>query len=578
MFNDLKIKFNNYIKENFTLVSYHLLLNTDSNKKDFGDLNSNIAMQLAKVLKKNPNSVAQEIVLNFKHEALEKIEIAGPGFLNFFLKEISFKDLAITVLKEQESAFKTAHKSQKISLEFVSANPTGPLHIGHGRGAIIGDVLANIWIFLGHQVTKEYYINDAGAQIGKLGRSLKVRIEQQQGLDSVLQEDAYHGEYLIDLAIEYLEKYNRSLSKPINNSLKERIGPVGPVSLEIAYNAIVGLYEKSNSLDDNLITNFAKEKLLELICQTLSEYGIDFDVWFSEQSLHSSGVIQKSIQKLTNKNHTFEHEGSLWFRSTTFGDDKDRVIVKQNGELTYVAADIAYMQNKIDRGADRLVMILGHDHHSYVTRLKALQQAMGLEEYQFDIILYQLVKIQKGGERVRMSKRSGNSIMLQDVIATIGKDAARFFYLNRKADADLDLDLDLALQKSETNPVFYVQYACVRIKSVLERAEQFSFFLDINQVDIANLDVSIINEKELIKKMYQLQELLEQIVENFQTHLLAYYTIELAHCLHSYYSKNRIINPADIIGTRMRIGVLKTCKIAFETAFKLLGISCPDKM
>ena len=540
MFNDLKIKFNNYIKENFTLVSYHLLLNTDSNKKDFGDLNSNVAMQLAKVLKKNPNSVAQEIVLNFKHEALEKIEIAGPGFLNFFLKEISFKDLAITVLKEQESAFKTAHKSQKISLEFVSANPTGPLHIGHGRGAIIGDVLANIWIFLGHQVTKEYYINDAGAQIGKLGRSLKVRIEQQQGLDSVLQEDAYHGEYLIDLAIEYLEKYN--------------------------------------NLDDNLITNFAKEKLLELICQTLSEYGIDFDVWFSEQSLHSSGVIQKSIQKLTNKNHTFEHEGSLWFRSTTFGDDKDRVIVKQNGELTYVAADIAYMQNKIDRGADRLVMILGHDHHSYVTRLKALQQAMGLEKYQFDIILYQLVKIQKGGERVRMSKRSGNSIMLQDVIATIGKDAARFFYLNRKADADLDLDLDLALQKSETNPVFYVQYACVRIKSVLERAEQFSFFLDINQVDIANLDVSIINEKELIKKMYQLQELLEQIAENFQTHLLAYYTIELAHCLHSYYSKNRIINPADIIGTRMRICVLKTCKIAFETAFKLLGISCPDKM
>ena len=540
MFNDLKIKFNNYIKENFTLVSYHLLLNTDSNKKDFGDLNSNVAMQLAKVLKKNPNSVAQEIVLNFKHEALEKIEIAGPGFLNFFLKEISFKDLAITVLKEQESAFKTAHKSQKISLEFVSANPTGPLHIGHGRGAIIGDVLANIWMFLGHQVTKEYYINDAGAQIGKLGRSLKVRIEQQQGLDSVLQEDAYHGEYLIDLAIEYLEKYN--------------------------------------NLDDNLITNFAKEKLLELICQTLSEYGIDFDVWFSEQSLHSSGVIQKSIQKLTNKNHTFEHEGSLWFRSTTFGDDKDRVIVKQNGELTYVAADIAYMQNKIDRGADRLVMILGHDHHSYVTRLKALQQAMGLEKYQFDIILYQLVKIQKGGERVRMSKRSGNSIMLQDVIATIGKDAARFFYLNRKADADLDLDLDLALQKSETNPVFYVQYACVRIKSVLERAEQFSFFLDINQIDIANLDVSIINEKELIKKMYQLQELLEQIAENFQTHLLAYYTIELAHCLHSYYSKNRIINPADIIGTRMRIGVLKTCKIAFETAFKLLGISCPDKM
>ena len=540
MLNQLKNKFKNYITKNFKDVNYHILLNTDPNKKDFGDLNSNVAMQLAPTLKKNPRAIAQEIADNFKDEAIEKIEIAGPGFLNIFLKDDYLKELSINLLNKKEDSFKTEQKSQNISLEFVSANPTGPLHIGHGRGAIIGDVLANIWNFLGQKVTKEYYINDAGAQIGKLGRSLKVRIEQQQGLESALPEDAYHGEYLIDLAIEYLQKHK--------------------------------------DFSENSLEDYAKEKLLASICQTLSDYGINFDVWFSEKSLHESGAIQTAIEKLSNLNHTYQHEGSLWFKSTSFGDDKDRVIKKQTGELTYVAADIAYMKDKIDRGADRLVMILGHDHHSYVTRLKALQQAMGLEKYPFDIILYQLVKIQKGGERVRMSKRSGNTITLQDIIETIGKDAARFFYLNRKADADLDLDLDLALQQSDDNPVFYVQYACVRIKSILDRAAQDTNLANISINDIENYSEKLTKEKDLIKKMYQLQELLNQISDNFQTHLLAYYTIELAHTLHRYYAQNRVINPNDVAGTRVRLAILKACLTTFETAFKLLGIGCPDRM
>jgi arginyl-tRNA synthetase len=534
----LKHKFDEYIKSNFGDVSYHLLINTDPHKKEFGDLNSNVAMQLAKNLKKNPKAIAEEIAANFKNEFLDKIEIAGPGFLNLFLKVEAYKHLAKKILIDKENAFKYEIKPENISLEFVSANPTGPLHIGHGRGAIIGDVLANIWTFLGHKVTREYYINDAGAQIGKLGRSLKVRIDQEKGLSAELPEDAYHGEYLIDLAIEYLQE--------------------------------------KRSDDQTELEEFAKEKLLKIICETLSKYGITFDVWFSEKSLHESGAISTAIEHLTNQNHTYEHEGSLWFRSTSYGDDKDRVVRKSSGELTYVAADIAYMKNKIDRGAQRLVMILGHDHHSYVTRLKSLQQAMGLGQYPFDIILYQLVKIQKGGERVRMSKRAGNSITLDDIIDTIGKDAARFFYLNRKADADLDLDIDLAMQKNDDNPLFYVQYANVRIKSVLDRAAQEKI-TGITSQDILNAE-SLENEKDLIKKIYQLQELLEQIAHNNQTHLLAYYTIELAHSLHSYYSKNRVVNPADISNTRMKLAVLEACKIAFETTFKLLGISCPERM
>jgi arginyl-tRNA synthetase len=533
----LKNKFDEYIKKNFGEVSYQLLINTDSHKKDFGDLNSNVAMQLAKNLKKNPRALAEEISNNFKNEFIAKIEIAGPGFLNIFLTNDAYTELAKKILQEKADVFKHAIKPENISLEFVSANPTGPLHIGHGRGAIIGDVLANIWTFLGHKVTREYYINDAGAQIGKLGRSLQVRIDQEKGLSTELPEDAYHGEYLIDLAIQYLQEKR---------------------------------YDDQTELEE-----YAKEKLLKLICQTLANYGINFDVWFSEKSLHSSGAISTAIKHLTNQNHTYEHEGSLWFRSTSYGDDKDRVVRKSSGELTYVAADIAYMKNKIDRGAQRLVMILGHDHHSYVTRLKSLQQAMGLEQYPFDIILYQLVKIQKGGERVRMSKRAGNSITLDDIIETIGKDAARFFYLNRKADADLDLDIDLAMQKNDDNPLFYVQYANVRINSVLDRAAQEKI-TNINSADLGNANLE--NEKDLIKKIYQLQELLEQIANNHQTHLLAYYTIELAHSLHSYYSKNRVINPTDVPNTRMKLAVLEAAKIAFATAFQLLGISCPERM
>lgn len=537
MLQQLKKDFADFIISNYGNSQYQININTDPNKKDFGDINTNVAMQLAKDLKKNPRIIAQDIADKFKNKLVEKIELAGPGFLNFYLKEEALALLVKNLVDKKDSCFKTNQKSEKISLEFVSANPTGPLHIGHGRGAIIGDVLANIWSFLGHNVTKEYYINDAGAQIGKLGRSLKVRIDQQKGLAEDLPEDAYHGEYLIDLALEIIQK---------------------------------------NNIDNINFEEFAKEKLLKDISDTLTDYGINFDVWYSEKSLHESGKIKTAINHLTNQNHTYQHENSLWFKSTNFGDDKDRVIIKSSGELTYVAADIAYMKDKIDRGAERLVMILGHDHHSYVTRLKGLQQAMGLDKYPFDIILYQLVKIKKGGERVRMSKRSGKSITLRDIINTIGKDAARFFYLNRKADADLDLDIDLALEKSENNPVFYVQYACVRIKSILDRANEIEEFRDINDSDLNNCKFS--EEKDLIKKIYQLQELLDQISTNFQTHLLAYYTIELAHTLHSYYSKNRVINPQDIKTTRKRLALLKCCKTAFETAFKLLGISCPDRM
>ena len=414
-------------------------LNTDDQKQQFGDITSNAALVLAKALKQSPRDIAQTISEKFHEENIEKIEIAGPGFLNFFLKPEAFSKLAQELFEQKQSFFKPETLNSKaINIEFVSANPTGPLHFGHGRGGIIGDVLGNVLRFLGHKVTKEFYINDAGLQIQKLGTSLKIRYQQKSGMDVTVPEDAYHGTYLIDLANQLFTEHGKKLlDQP-----------------------------------DEFFTTYAMAKLLEQIKQTLQDYGINYDEWFSEQSLHESSKIEQALAILEKYGHLYEQDGALWFTSTKFGDDKDRVLRKQSGNLTYAAADIAYMQNKINRGHEHLIYILGHDHHSYATRLKSILQALKLEQYQLDIILYQLVHMKERGKNVRMSKRKGNIVTLQDVIDTVGKDVARFFYLNRKADAQLEFDLELALTQTDENPVCYIQYAYSRTGSILAKSKK----------------------------------------------------------------------------------------------------------
>lgn len=547
IFEQLKQAYNSFLQQTFNLDTAIIAncsfdLNTDESKAQFGDINSNAAMILAKQLKNNPRLIAEKIAHTFTHDSIEKIEIAGPGFINLFLTQDAFNTIARTLFEQKEQFFRPSHLEKKhINIEFVSANPTGPLHFGHGRGGIIGDVLGNVMKFIGHEVTKEFYINDAGSQMQKLGRTLKIRCQQELGQNIALPEDSYHGEYMIELAKECLKDH-------------------GEPVLE---------------LNDSFFVDYAKKHLLAKIKKTLELYNIHYQVWFSEKTLHDSGSIEDALLVLKQRGFLYEKENALWFKATAFGDDKDRVVKKSNGELTYVAADVAYMRNKIMRGANKLVMILGHDHHSYLVRLHAVQKALGLEEYPLDIILYQLVKMKNEGQLVRMSKRAGNIVTLEDIIDTVGSDVARFFFLNRKADAQLEFDIALALKKTEENPVYYAQYAYVRTLSILQKAEIELGIKKINMQDADHLENA---ERLLLKKIASLKELLLAITQNNQTHVLTYYLIELAQIFHSYYAHNRVLNADNIQQTRARLLVITTLKNSLELVLTLLGISCPKTM
>ena len=519
-----------------------LHINVDEAKQAFGNLSTTVALVLAKMLNRSPREIATEIITTFTHPLIEKIEIAGPGFINIFLTQETFRLLAQQLFERKETFFKPRlEKKQNVCLEFVSANPTGPLHFGHGRGGIIGDVLGNVLKFVGHDVTKEFYINDAGNQIQKLGESFKIRCLQAAGMDVSIPEDGYHGEYLLELAEGCFAQYGQAL------------------------------FEKT----DSFFAQYAKEYLLELLKSTLQDYGIRYDVWFSEKTLHESDAIETALQILQKNHLIFEQDGALWFKTTQFGDDKDRVVKKSTGEYTYIAADIAYLKNKADRGFDHFIFILGHDHHSYVMRLNAVKQGLGYSEKQLDVILYQLVKILNDGALVRMSKRSGAIISLQDIINTVGKDVARFFYLNRKADAQLEFDLGLALKKTEENPVFYVQYAYVRTGSILQKASSSP---ELRNISVEDAQYIGSQEAFLIKKIVFLEQLLLDISINHQTHLLAHYVIELAQLFHRYYSHVRVIDAENVQKSRGRLLMIHELRTTIAMVLDLLGVSHPEKM
>jgi len=533
---------NQYNLDALQLSRCNFDLNTDPEKSTFGDLNSNAAMVLAKELSMNPRKVAQTVLDSYTHPLISKIEIAGPGFLNFFLTDASIISLAQKIFDEKSNFFKPSNfKPKKINVEFVSANPTGPLHFGHGRNGILGDTLANILEFLGHNVTREFYINDAGAQIIKLGKSLKVRYLQALGKEVAIDEDAYHGQYLIDFGVILAAEHGATLE---NN-------------------------------EEEYFQDIAKTKMLAQQKETLKAYGINFDIWFSEKELKNSVSIKDYIQKLTDKDYTYELDGALWFATTKFGDDKDRVLKKSDGQYTYLAGDLPYLVNKLERGFDQLIMILGHDHHSFVVRLHSLMQAIGYDSDRLTVILYQLVHITRNGESARMSKRAGTIVDLHDIINTVGKDVARFFYLNRRADAELDFDLELALTTTSENPVFYVQYAYVRTNSILEKARDINpELLNISIDDCKKLNLQ---EKNLIKKIVSLQSLLATIDKSYQTHLVAYYTYELSNLFHTYYNSSKALVD-NVDQTKNNLFMIKIINETLHLCFNLMGISSPKKM
>jgi len=514
---------------------------------DRGDVACNAAMILARLVKKAPRVIAQEIVARLEqstHEQLsciETISIAGPGFINITLSSAFWNSIATSIYEHAHTFFAQETSSEKKSyiLEFVSANPTGPLHLGHGRNAIIGDVLGRVLSFCGHKVATEFYINDAGAQMRKLGSSLYIRCLQIFGSTLDLDDNMYHGEYVVEMAQELVEKYGK---------------PVLDKTLEF-------------------YMDYARTKLLKQQQDDLARYGVTFDRWFSEQSLYDQGAVGAVLAELTKRNMLYEDGDALWFRSTHFGDDKDRVIKKQDGDYTYIASDIAYHADKFERKADVLVDILGQDHHGYVKRLKGTMEALGYNSAQLEVILYQLVSLKKGGELVKMSKRAGTFVTLTDIVQTVGVDVARFIFLNKKAEAHLELDIEVALKKSNENPVYYLQYAYVRTNSILSKASEKGLHPSCSSDDAFTAP-----EKAVLKKVVGLATTLQTIEQSLATHNLACYALDLAQTFHSFYTNNRIIDESAPEQTKRRLYLVKVVHNTLSLALELLGLSKPETM
>ncbi len=535
--------------EELEMTDLPLLLLEPPKQKEFGDLACNVAMVWAKQRRKPPRAIAEAIVKNLddREGILAKVEIAGPGFLNFsFSPEFYYERLR--EFEARQELTPNLGRGEKVQVEFASANPTGPLHVGHGRVAVIGDVLARLLAATGFTVEREYYVNDAGNQMEKLGQSIYVRYRELFGEKIDFPEGGYPGDYVRELAMEARQRWGEKfLSEPRDAAAA-------------------------------FFSQYGGENLLATIRDDLSRFGIGFDSFVSEKDLRARGEVEKTISLLAGRNMLYEQEGARWFKSTAYGDDKDRPLVKSDGELTYFASDIAYHRNKLERGFKKLINVWGADHHGYVARLKAALGALGYDPEALQVVLVQLVQLTRGGVPVRMGKRQGEFVSLREVLEEVGQDAARFFFLMRKSDSHLDFDLELAKKESSENPVFYVQYAHARIASIFEQARQ-------NGVEVADVSARAVKlerltepeELVLIKHVIQLPEAVEESVNELEPHRLVFYLLELAGEFHRYYNRFRVVSDdADL--TKARLILLRIVQKVIGGGLTLLGVTAPLKM
>lgn len=515
-----------------------------------GDWATNIAMQLAKPFGVSPKELAKDIIGRIPMgKVVEKAEVAGPGFINFTLASYWITQAVKSAIDEKENYGRVnVGKGRRVQVEFVSANPTGPLHMGHGRGAAVGDITASILDFAGWDVEREYYINDAGLQIELLGKSAQSRYFDAigRGSEAPMPEDGYHGEYMSDIANTFVEKYGKSLAdKPLSDT-------VDFFSIETS-KIVTGMIEKD-----------------------LSDFGVTFDVWFSEKSLYDNKMVDPAMEELKERDYAYEQEGALWFRSTLFGDDKDRVLIRTNGVPTYFTSDVAYLKNKYDRNFDKLIYVWGADHHGYVPRIKSVNKAFGHPDEALDVFLIQMVNLLRDGKPVQMSKRAGTIITLREIIDEVGVDATRFFFVMRRCDSTLDFDLELAKKATSENPVFYVQYAHARICSI--RRELADRGIEIPTM--ADFDVTLLtdqSELNLAKAVSRLPEEVLKAAEEFAPHRIAYYATELAEAFHFFYNNERILGVDEPV-MKARILLMEAAKISLENVLGLLGVSAPEKM
>ncbi|MFD3446748.1 arginine--tRNA ligase [Microbacteriaceae bacterium 4G12] len=516
--------------------------------KSHGDYSTNMAMQLARVAKKAPRMIAEELVNHFDKAkaSIEKMEIAGPGFINFYMDNSYLTDLIPTIV-QAGAAYGESNvgNNVKVQVEFVSANPTGDLHLGHARGAAVGDTLCNVLAKAGYDVSREYYINDAGNQINNLALSVEARYMQALGMEKEMPEDGYYGEDVVNIGKRLAEEFGDRY-----------------------------VHEDEQARYD-FFREYGLKYELEKLKKDLESFRVGFDVWYSETSLYQNGKIDEALAALKERGEIYEQDGATWFRSTTYGDDKDRVLIKQDGSYTYLTPDIAYHRDKLGRGFEKLINIWGADHHGYIPRMKAAIQALGYDKDTLEVEIIQMVQLYQEGEKVKMSKRTGKAVTLRELMEEVGVDAMRYFFAMRSADSHLDFDMDLAVSKSNENPVYYAQYAHARVCSILRQGEELGL--------TAGGDVNyklVVSEKEvdLLKKLGEFPAAVAEAAQKRLPHRVTSYAFELAAALHSFYNAEKVLNQDNLELSKARYELMHAVRITLQNALALVGVSAPEKM
>ena len=513
-------------------------------EKIHGDYSTNAAMRLTKQLRQNPRMIAQQLIdhLDLKQGSIAKCEIAGPGFINFFMESASLASVIGVVLQENENYGRSdAGRGLKVDVEYVSANPTGDLHPGHARGAAMGDSVTRLMKFAGYDVTREYYVNDAGNQIRNMALSLQARYLQACGMEAEVPEDGYHGPDLIKIAQDLKQEYGEELA------------------------------HKDKAETYSFFRQYGLQAELAKLKADLAAFGVEFDVWTSEQSIYDRGMVDKALNTLKAQGMTYESEGALWLRTTDFGDDKDRVLVKSDGSYTYLTPDIAYHVDKFDRGYDKLIDFFGADHHGYIARLKAAVQSLGKNKDDLEVDIIQMARMVKDGEEFKMSKRTGKAVALKDLVEEAGVDAVRYFFVSRAADTHMDFDIDMAKKQTNENPVYYAQYAHARMCSILRSGA------DIALADHYEL---ITHEKELdlLKHINEFASTVADAAKTRQPHKMCNYITRLAQLFHTFYADCKVLDRTNLELSAQRLALVKASEITLRNALTLIGVSAPEKM
>ena len=567
---------NLYGSSDIDLDQYEINLQ-DNKDKEHGDLASNIALILANPLKKNPKDIANEVIQQFViDEDVLKVEVAGPGFINFFLSKNSHGEVLKTILSEKEKYGKIMPQNKSVLIEYVSSNPTGPLHVGHGRGAVFGSVLSSLLKEAGFEVDEEYYINDFGRQMNILSISLWIRYAQLFDNQIQMIKNGYQGGYLKVIA-EKLKK-NKGKEFVINSEITLNIFDSKDKDDEQFTDHIIDALKSELGNNFNFLRDFALQEIIFQIKEDLSNFGVNHNKWFSESSLYqndneSMNMVEETIENLQSNGFVYQKDDAIWFKSCDFGDDKDRVLKRGNGEYTYFASDVAYHLDKYERGYDRIINIWGSDHHGYIPRVRAAMEASQKDKDKLEVVFIQFANLIREGKKVTMSTRSGEFITLNELIEEVSTEAARFFYINRKADQHLDFDLDLAKEQSKNNPLYYIQYAHARICSVLRKANTNNDELKKSNLELLDSD----REVELQKMLKQYPAVIERAALSSEPHLICYYLRDLASIFHSYYNSEKFLIKDENL-MRSRLFLLCGVKQVVHNGLSILGINAPEEM